>query len=129
MCGIVGIIKTDNSLIDADALRRSTDMLARRGPDDSGIWVEEGSGLGHRRLSILDTTSAGHQPMQSENKRFVIVFNGEVYNFRELRKQLELDASSWRSDSDTEVVLRAYAKWGSRVPEALSWNVRFCYMG
>ncbi|MDP2277877.1 MAG: asparagine synthase (glutamine-hydrolyzing) [Nitrospirota bacterium] len=112
MCGIVGIIKIDNSLIDADALRRSTDMLAKRGPDDSGIWVEEGAGMGHRRLSILDTTSAGHQPMQSENKRFVIVFNGEVYNFRELRKQLELDTSSWRSDSDTEVVLRAYAKWG-----------------
>lgn len=112
MCGIVGIIKIDNSLIDANALRRSTDMLAKRGPDDSGIWVEEGAGIGHRRLSILDTTSAGHQPMLSENKRFVIVFNGEVYNFRELRKQLELDTSSWRSDSDTEVVLRAYAKWG-----------------
>lgn len=113
MCGIVGIIKTDDSLIDANALRHSTDMLAKRGPDDSGIWVEEGTGLGHRRLSILDTTSAGHQPMLSENKRFVIVFNGEVYNFRELRKQLELDTSSWRSDSDTEVVLRAYAKWGT----------------
>ena len=112
MCGIVGIIKTDNSLIDANALRRSTDMLAKRGPDDSGIWVEEGAGIGHRRLSILDTTFAGHQPMLSENKRFIIVFNGEVYNFRELRKQLELDTSSWRSNSDTEVVLSAYSKWG-----------------
>jgi len=112
MCGIVGIIKTDNSLIDANALRRSTDMLARRGPDDSGIWVEEGAGLGHRRLSILDTTSAGHQPMLSENKRFVIVFNGEVYNFRELRKQLESEGRFWSSNSDTEVVLSAYSKWG-----------------
>ena len=112
MCGIVGITKTDNTPIDVDALRRSTDMLAKRGPDDSGIWVEEGAGLGHRRLSILDTTSAGHQPMLSENKRFVIVFNGEVYNFRELRKQLESEGRFWSSNSDTEVVLSAYSKWG-----------------
>ena len=112
MCGIVGIIKTDNSLIDANALRRSTDMLANRGPDDSGSWVEGNVGLGHRRLSILDLSPAGHQPMVSADGRYIIVYNGEIYNFRELRAIIDPIHSSWQSNSDTEVILAAYAKWG-----------------
>lgn len=112
MCGIIGIIKTDNSPIDVNVLRCSADSLARRGPDDSGIWAEENIGLGHRRLSVIDTTFAGHQPMISEDERFIIVFNGEVYNFMEIRKQLGSEKQFWKSNTDTEVVLNAYSKWG-----------------
>ncbi|OEU66234.1 MAG: asparagine synthase (glutamine-hydrolyzing) [Desulfobacterales bacterium PC51MH44] len=114
MCGIVGIIKYNDGVIDLDVVRCSADLLNKRGPDDSGVWIEENVGLGHRRLSILDLTPVGHQPMISGDGRYIIVHNGEVYNFHELRRQLDTYVSCWQSNSDTEVILAAYAKWGPK---------------
>ena len=109
MCGIVGGIELGRSTIEPSALRTAADSLRNRGPDDSGVWCDNIAHLGHRRLSILDPSSAGHQPMLSRNERYVIVHNGEIYNFQELRNRL---AGSWASESDTEVILAAYEKWG-----------------
>ncbi len=100
------------------AIARMTDTLIHRGPDDSGYWVDEdlGLALGHRRLSILDLTAEGHQPMVSACGRFVLVYNGEIYNYLEIRKELETQSAgmmpSWRGHSDTEVMLAAFAQWG-----------------
>jgi asparagine synthase (glutamine-hydrolysing) len=111
MCGIVGI--TDfRSNVDPDLLRKAADTLRMRGPDDAGVWVSKNVGLAHRRLAVIDLSPAGHQPMVSADGRYVIVFNGEIYNFRELRKSLGGDSAEWRSQSDTETILAAYAKWG-----------------
>jgi asparagine synthase (glutamine-hydrolysing) len=93
-----------------------SDAITHRGPDDSGHWWDEdiGLALGHRRLSIVDLSAEGHQPMVSRDGRFVIVFNGEIYNFEELRSQLvsEDPALRFRGDSDTEVMLEAFTRWG-----------------
>ena len=93
---------------------RMADQLVHRGPDDSGLWVdaEAGVALGFRRLAIVDLSPAGHQPMTSSNGRYVIVFNGEVYNFGELRKDLEPLGHGFRGHSDTEVMLEAVSEWG-----------------
>src|SRR5829696_3444638 len=94
------------------AVHLMTDVIPYRGPDDEGHWVEHNAGvaLGHRRLSIIDLSPEGHQPMLSDSGRYVIVFNGEIYNFRELRK--DLSGYSWRGHSDTEVMLGAIEAWG-----------------
>ncbi|WP_306532895.1 asparagine synthase (glutamine-hydrolyzing) [Geobacter sp.] len=112
MCGIAGIIRFDDGKTDAAVVGAAAEMLSKRGPDDSGVWTEGGVGLGHRRLAILDVTQAGHQPMVSPDGRHVIVFNGEIYNFLALRRELAGTVDTWSSSSDTEVVLAAYAKWG-----------------
>lgn len=93
---------------------RMTETLKHRGPDDGGVELFEHVGLGHRRLSIIDLTSAGHQPMLSEDGNFALVYNGELYNFQELRRRLEEDGVVFRSRSDTEVVLKAYIRWGTK---------------
>jgi asparagine synthase (glutamine-hydrolysing) len=111
MCGIVGLIDGIQSVSSKD-IDMAADLLRQRGPDDSGLWAEAGIGLGHRRLSVIDVSPAGHQPMMSANGRYVIVFNGEVYNFRELKS--EFPDHVWRSDSDSEVILEAYAAWGPK---------------
>jgi asparagine synthase (glutamine-hydrolysing) len=112
MCGIVGTIDFRSTVV-ARELQDAANTLYNRGPDDSGVWVSENVGLGHRRLAILDVTPSGHQPMISADGRFVIVFNGEIYNFMELRQQLTAGETCWQSRSDTEVILAAYAKWGT----------------
>jgi len=117
MCGIAGFWRnsTDQS---ADWLERTAlemaNTLVHRGPDDSGTWVEAevGVAFGHRRLSIIDMSNAGHQPMISADGRYVITYNGEVYNFRELRKQLEKLGHKFRGHSDTEVMLGSFIQWG-----------------
>ena len=117
MCGIAGFWETTASRDDAgDVLQRMTSAIAHRGPDDSGAWCDAASGLaiGHRRLSIIDTTSAGHQPMSSGSGRFRIVFNGEIYNFLELRRELEAAGVRFRGESDTEVLLESIERWGVR---------------
>src|SRR3954454_3835277 len=90
-----------------------TTAIAHRGPDDEGVFVEGPIGLGNRRLAIIDPTPAGHQPMELPEVGLTLTFNGEIYNFAELRKELEMAGHSFRSHTDTEVVLRAYAEWGS----------------
>lgn len=109
MCGILGTIpQTDNVLFE-----QSLNTLYHRGPDDSGIeHVDNDITLGHRRLSILDTSYAGHQPMQSADKRYYIIFNGEIYNFLEIRQELIEKNYTFKSESDTEVVLTAFIEWG-----------------
>ena len=94
--------------------RRMTDALVHRGPDDFGVWTNDKTGvaLGHRRLSIQDLSSEGHQPMASACGRFLISYNGEVYNFNELRTQLEHHGFQFRGHSDTEVLLGAITEWG-----------------
>ena len=94
-----------------------TDMLAHRGPDDAGLFVESPVVLGNRRLSILDLSSAGHQPMGSDDGRFWLTYNGEIYNYKELVQDLRACGHRFRSLGDTEVVLRAYSEWG---PECLA---------
>ena len=89
MCGIAGQLNLDNSPVSPVVLKKMTDIIAHRGPDGEGHWVEENIGLGHRRLSIIDLSPAGHQPMISSDHRFILAYNGEIYNFKELRIELE----------------------------------------
>jgi asparagine synthase (glutamine-hydrolysing) len=119
MCGITGIFTTQS--LRADELTRSVqrmaEQIAHRGPDDAGTWVQADAGiaLGFRRLSILDLSAHGHQPMVSTSGRFVMVFNGEVYNYLELRRELEQAGCRFRGHSDTETVLAAFERWGVAV--------------
>lgn len=113
MCGIYGIASLDRA-VERGALERCRDLLSHRGPDDAGVWIADGGGVGlaHRRLSVIDLSPAGHQPMLASDGRLAIVFNGEIYNFRELRAELEKLGSRFVSASDTEVLLAAYRAWG-----------------
>lgn len=115
MCGIAGLLGYRTSNMEA-LLRAMGETIATRGPDDSGLFVDAEAGLGlvHRRLSVLDLSPAGHQPMHSACGRFVIVFNGEIYNHGEVRAQLEQEGTvcQWRGHSDTETLLAAVVAWG-----------------
>ena len=113
MCGIVGQVNFDNSPVSPVVLKRMTDVIEHRGPDGEGHWIKEGVGLGHRRLSIIDLSPAGRQPMISSDNRYVLTYNGEIYNFRELRTELEAKGYCFRSQTDSEVVLYSLAEWGS----------------
>lgn len=116
MCGIAGLITTDSQPIDREILAAMTERLHHRGPDDGGIWSGAAGGvqvaLGNRRLSILDLSPRGHMPMPSPDGRWRITYNGEVYNFKEIRGELESLGYAFRSETDTEVILHAYAAWG-----------------
>ncbi|HUI62656.1 MAG TPA: asparagine synthase (glutamine-hydrolyzing) [Steroidobacteraceae bacterium] len=111
MCGIVGVFHSGGRLPDAAVFDRCVQRLWRRGPDDSGQWNDALVRLGHRRLAIVDLSANGHQPMESRDGRFVIVFNGEIYNHAELRPELT-PPGGWRGTSDTETLLEAYRAWG-----------------
>jgi len=115
MCGIVGIWKQDGRQEHIrDDLSRAVARLRHRGPDDQGVWTNNsGLGLGHTRLSVLDLSPLGHQPMVSEDRRYVIVFNGEIYNFREIRQSLADAGHSFSGTGDTEVILHAFREWGT----------------
>ncbi|MGA8771668.1 MAG: asparagine synthase (glutamine-hydrolyzing) [Rhodomicrobium sp.] len=112
MCGIAGIINTNGHPVSPRLLQGMTDAISHRGPDGEGHWIEGDVGIGHRRLAILDLSPAGHQPMASADHRFVLSYNGEIYNFRELRIELEAAGYWFRSKTDSEVVLNALAAWG-----------------
>ncbi|CAA6818628.1 MAG: Asparagine synthetase [glutamine-hydrolyzing] (EC [uncultured Sulfurovum sp.] len=111
MCGIVGFISNNQ---DKKSLEKMVQIQAHRGPDDNGIFIDEKTGvhLGHNRLSIQDTSSHAHQPFVSSCQNYTIIFNGEVYNFQSIKKELETLGHTFRSNSDTEVILYAYKEWG-----------------
>ena len=118
MCGLTGVFQPTGFAVSTceGIVRKSAENLSHRGPDDGGTWVDGDAGiaLGHRRLSILDLSPAGHQPMISASGRYVIAFNGEIYNHLEIRKELEVSKSppAWRGRSDTETVLSGFDRWG-----------------
>lgn len=114
MCGITGILNLDGKKPSAICLKRMTDAIAHRGPDGEGFYINGPVGMGHRRLAIIDLSPAGSQPMLSVDGRYVIVYNGEVYNFRELRLELEKIGYIFKSKTDAEVVLCAYVQWGEK---------------
>ena len=113
MCGIVGQVNFDNSPVSPVILKKMKDVIQHRGPNGEGHWIEGNIGFGHRRLSIIDLSPAGHQPMISADHRYVLTYNGEIYNFRELRTELEAKGYCFRSQTDSEVVLNALSEWGS----------------
>lgn len=113
MCGIAGIVDLSGETISPVILQRMTDAIAHRGPDGEGHWIEGPVGFGHRRLAIIDLSPGGHQPMISADHRYVITYNGEIYNFREIRAELQAEGYWFRSQSDTEVLLHAIAHWGT----------------
>ena len=115
MCGIIGIFGHTHDFDLMRVAKDMTDSLVHRGPDDDGVWVDDEARIafGHRRLSVLDLSKEGHQPMMSKDGRYVMAFNGEVYNHQILRKRLESEGPlSWRGHSDTEVMLEAISRWG-----------------
>jgi asparagine synthase (glutamine-hydrolysing) len=117
MCGIVGLINLNGRPVSPEILRRMTNAVAHRGPDGEGQWIEGAVGFGHRRLAIIDLSPAGHQPMISADHRLVLSYNGEIYNFRELRAELEAKGYWFRSQTDSEVVLYAFEEWGPQAFE------------
>ena len=117
MCGIAGILTSNGTELNPADLAKLAKALAHRGPDGEGIWInsEQTAGLVHRRLAIIDTTDRGHQPMHSTDEAYTIVFNGEIYNFLELREQLQQLGSQFHSESDTEVIIEAWHHWGKEM--------------
>lgn len=112
MCGIAGFINKDGSAASVQKLKQMTDAIAHRGPDAEGQLCEGNIALGHRRLSIIDLSDAGRQPMESADGRFVITFNGEIYNYRELKEELSALGAVFTNDTDTQVIIEAYRFWG-----------------
>ncbi len=126
MCGIAGLFHPDiPKPVDPARIAAMTEILAHRGPDGSGIWTAPGIGLGHRRLAVIDLSEAGAQPMLTPDRKLAISFNGDIYNFREIRQDLAAKGHRFRTESDTEVILAAWRQWG---PDCLSrFNGMFAF--
>ena len=125
MCGIAGLLlKKADARVDSDLLTRMRDVMIHRGPDEGGLYTDGALGLCHRRLSIIGVTT-GHQPMHGSDPRYWIVFNGEIYNYRELRRELEQRGHRFRTESDTEVIVNAYAEYGADCVQQLNGMFAF----
>ena len=111
MCGIAGIIDFKSQQISQPVIQRMTDAMAHRGPDANGFFAGDGIALGHRRLSIIDVSAASNQPFSDNSGRYIIVFNGEIYNYPEVKDKLA--GYPFHTTGDTEVLIAAYAKWGA----------------
>ena len=120
MCGIAGIVRFDRKPVKKESIQTMLKTIKHRGPDDQGVFVEKNVGLGHVRLSILDLTEAGHQPMTDATGRYTIIQNGESYNYIELREELKALGYTFKTQTDTEVVLNGYIEWGEAVLERLN---------
>jgi len=114
MCGIAGCIHFDGTPAQAEVIKRMTDMIAHRGPDGEGFYLSGSVGLGHRRLAIIDISTAGKQPLSNEDETVWVTFNGEIYNFLEIRQDLLKLGHKFRSQTDTEVIVHAYEEWGTK---------------
>jgi len=112
MCGINGIFKFNQDKVDENQLLKMRDSLEHRGPDDAGFFIQDNIGLGHRRLSIIDTSAAGHQPFLSENKRYILVFNGEIYNYKSFYNEIKSKGKIIKTGSDTEVLMLLFELYG-----------------
>src|SRR5688572_10509027 len=110
MCGIIGMLNTDGAPVDGAALSQLTSLISHRGPDGEGFELRGNVGLGHRRLSIIDS-ALGHQPMFNEDRSIAITFNGEIYNYKELRLELIARGHRFATHCDTETVIHAYEEW------------------
>lgn len=117
MCGICGQIRFDGGIVRQSTITKMNDKIKRRGPDDSGIWLNNIVGFGHRRLSIIDLSNQAHQPMLDEKLALNLVFNGTIYNYKSLRKTLQNQGYKFFSNSDTEVIIKSYAFWGEKCVE------------
>ncbi len=124
MCGICGIFEQSGLPVDEALLDRMLNVIRHRGPDGHGLFVNCEIGLGHRRLSIIDI-EGGAQPVSNEDGTLQIVFNGEIYNFIELRKELKAFGHSFRTQSDTEVIVHAYEQWGKACTSRLNGMFAF----
>jgi asparagine synthase (glutamine-hydrolysing) len=118
MCGIVGVINLNGRAASRDQVQRMNDCITHRGPDEQGVWTHGAVALAMRRLSIIDL-ACGQQPMCNEDETVWIVFNGEIYNFPELRTRLEERGHQFRTHSDTETIIHAYEEWGADCPKYL----------
>ena len=132
MCGIAGIVSVQGVPVEEKVLRAMTDGMAHRGPDDAGYKILSGprdsglsAGLGHRRLSIIDLSPLGHQPMSNEDQTVWITFNGEIYNYKDLREELAAKGHRFVSETDTEVIIHGYEEYGDRLCEKLSGMFAF----
>ena len=125
MCGIAAILTRPGGLAHEGVLRLMGEAIAHRGPDDDGTHVDGAVGLASRRLAVIDVTPAGHQPMHTRDRRLTIVYNGELYNFRELRDELAACGHAFSSHTDTEVVLNAYREWGAACVERFNGMFAF----
>jgi asparagine synthase (glutamine-hydrolysing) len=112
MCGITGVWQLDNTPVDPARLGRMVEAIAHRGPDAEGCYIQDAIGLGHRRLAIIDLSPAGRQPMSNEDGTIWITYNGEIYNFQEIKQELEHKGHLFRSQTDTEMIVHAYEEWG-----------------
>ena len=119
MCGLFGSLSFDGNAINSEQAVSMSARVAQRGPDDKGEYFDGPVMLGHRRLAIIDLSAAGHQPMQDSSERYSIVFNGTIYNYPELRTTLIGKGYQFKSQSDTEVIINAYACWGDACVERL----------
>jgi asparagine synthase (glutamine-hydrolysing) len=120
MCGIAGLFHVETAKpVDPARIRAMTDAQAHRGPDGSGVWTAQGVGLGHRRLSIIDL-GGGAQPMASADGQIVVTYNGEIYNFRDVRRELEATGAVFFTNSDTEVLM------GAGTADTAERDVRLC---
>jgi asparagine synthase (glutamine-hydrolysing) len=128
MCGIAGIISNNTSLITSDRIKRMTDALAHRGPDAEGTWLNSTTALGNRRLSIIDLSSAGNQPMHYLD-RYTIIHNGEIYNYVELREELQKKGYSFFSKTDTEVIVASYDCWKEECVDHFDGMFAFACLG
>src|SRR5687767_14296884 len=113
MCGFTLVFAPEAARIDASIVARMTAAIRHRGPDDEGMFLFGPVGMGFRRLSILDMSPLGHQPMSTEDGSVTLVFNGEIYNYIELRNELETLGHQFKSSGDTEVLLHSYLQWGA----------------
>lgn len=125
MCGINGILNLNHQKVEEYQLVKMRDILEHRGPDDKGLYLQNNIGLGHRRLSIIDTSSAGHQPFISESGRYVIVFNGEIYNYQSFYPELKAKGMTLKSGSDTEVLLCLFELYGMAMLHRLNGMFAF----
>ena len=125
MCGICGELRFDGTTPDARVLQRMLPALARRGPDAEGTWQQGPVQFGQRRLAVIDLTARSNQPMVDKKFGLTIVFNGAIYNYPQLRQQFITEGYTFNSEGDTEVILKAYHKWGERCPEYLDGMFAF----